>query len=96
MADSVEVEDLILILLALFFPPGKHAVLVVCIRNSWNPPGTAILISGCGSDLVINIILTLLFWFPGTLHAFWLIYQKIRSRQRWMSGRDDQLTFAKL
>ncbi|KAH8834767.1 hypothetical protein DL96DRAFT_3029 [Flagelloscypha sp. PMI_526] len=79
MAGSIEAEDVILILFALFFPPG-----------------TALLISGCGSDLVINLILTFLFWFPGTLHAFWLIYQKIRNRQHWLSGRHGQLTFAKI
>ncbi|MGB1201511.1 YqaE/Pmp3 family membrane protein [Cognaticolwellia aestuarii] len=37
------------------------------------PPLAVFLKSGMGKDLVINIILSLLFFIPGVLHALWLI-----------------------
>jgi len=37
------------------------------------PPLAVILKSGCGSDLCINIILTLLAYIPGLIHAWWVI-----------------------
>lgn len=30
---------------------------------------------GCGSDLLINIILTLIFWIPGLIHALYIIFK---------------------
>jgi len=29
--------------------------------------------SGVGKDLLINIILCLLFWIPGVIHALWVV-----------------------
>lgn len=37
------------------------------------PPIAVILKKGIGKDLVINIILCLLFYIPGIIHALWLI-----------------------
>ncbi|UUO22140.1 YqaE/Pmp3 family membrane protein [Colwellia sp. M166] len=37
------------------------------------PPVAVFIKSGVGKDLVINIILSLLFFVPGVLHAIWLI-----------------------
>lgn len=28
---------------------------------------------GCNADLLINILLTILGWIPGVLHAWWVI-----------------------
>lgn len=28
---------------------------------------------GCGADVLINILLTILGWLPGVLHAWWII-----------------------
>ena len=36
------------------------------------PPLAVYLKKGAGSDLVINIVLCLLMWLPGVLHAIWL------------------------
>ncbi|MEM1112649.1 MAG: YqaE/Pmp3 family membrane protein [Pseudomonadota bacterium] len=36
------------------------------------PPLAVFLKKGAGSDLVINIVLCLLMWVPGVLHAVWL------------------------
>jgi uncharacterized membrane protein YqaE (UPF0057 family) len=37
------------------------------------PPLAVFLEKGCGSALVLNIILTLLGWLPGQIHAFCVI-----------------------
>lgn len=38
------------------------------------PPVGVYLIAGCGADLLINILLTCLGYFPGHIHAFYLEY----------------------
>ena len=37
------------------------------------PPVAVLLERGIGLSLLINIILTLIFWLPGTVHAFLVI-----------------------
>ena len=39
------------------------------------PPIAVLLKKGVGKDLVINILLCLLFWLPGIIHALWLIME---------------------
>ncbi|PVH77856.1 hypothetical protein DL98DRAFT_423184, partial [Cadophora sp. DSE1049] len=48
------------------------------------PPFAVLMIAGCGPDFLINIILTLLGYFPGHLHAFYLIgvYYYRRNQRR--------------
>ena len=48
---------------------NKLVALIVSIRL---PPLAVYLKKGAGSDLVINIVLCLLMWLPGVLHAIWL------------------------
>jgi uncharacterized membrane protein YqaE (UPF0057 family) len=40
------------------------------------PPVAVFLKAGAGKDLVINIILCLLFWLPGIIHALWIVTKK--------------------
>ena len=37
------------------------------------PPLAVFLKAGAGRDLLINIILCLIFWIPGILHALWVV-----------------------
>ncbi|MCL4137864.1 UNVERIFIED_CONTAM: hypothetical protein GTU68_066184 [Idotea baltica] len=37
------------------------------------PPIAVFLKSGAGKDLLINILLCLLFYVPGVLHALWVV-----------------------
>ncbi|CAN8098022.1 unnamed protein product [Discula destructiva] len=37
------------------------------------PPLGVFFKRGCGADLIINILLTILGWLPGVLHAWWVI-----------------------
>ena len=46
--------------------------LVALIVSILLPPLAVYLKKGAGSDLVINIVLCLLMWLPGVLHAIWL------------------------
>lgn len=38
------------------------------------PPVGVFMIAGCGADLLINVCLTILGYFPGHIHAFYLEY----------------------
>ena len=46
--------------------------LVALIVSIFLPPVAVYLKKGAGKDLVINILLCLLMWVPGVLHAIWL------------------------
>ena len=37
------------------------------------PPIAVLLKNGLGKDLIINIVLCLLFYIPGVVHALWLV-----------------------
>jgi len=50
------------------------------------PPAAAAFISGCGCDLLVNILLTLLGYLPGFLHALWLIFRRAETKQRYNGG----------
>ena len=40
------------------------------------PPVGVALKAGVGKDFVINLILTLLFFVPGVIHALWVVLRK--------------------
>ncbi|TRM57502.1 hypothetical protein BD626DRAFT_514952 [Schizophyllum amplum] len=65
----VKSSDVLLIIVAILFPPAAAAF-----------------ITGCSCDLLINICLTLLGYIPGHIHAFWLIYKKMRAEERYGNG----------
>ena len=45
------------------------------------PPVPVLLRTGCSPHLIINILLTILAWFPGVLHAWWVLYRQHSARQ---------------
>ncbi|GAD96853.1 hypothetical protein PVAR5_5518 [Paecilomyces variotii No. 5] len=51
------------------------------------PPIGVFMISGCGADLLINILLTILGYFPGHIHAFYLEYVYYDRRRMTAEGR---------
>jgi len=51
------------------------------------PPAAAAFITGCSCDLLINICLTLLGYIPGHIHAFWLIYRRMKAEEAYGRGR---------
>jgi len=50
------------------------------------PPAAAFFITGCSCDLLINILLTVLGYLPGHIHAFWLIYKKMKAEEQYGRG----------
>lgn len=50
----------------------KNKVLLIILAILL-PPIAVILKKGFGKDLVINIILCILFWLPGIIHALWVV-----------------------
>jgi len=59
----------------------KVSDILLIIIAIFFPPAAAFMITGCGCDLLINILLTILGYIPGHLHAFWLIYNKIKAEE---------------
>jgi uncharacterized membrane protein YqaE (UPF0057 family) len=52
-----------------FFMDNKLVLIIIAI---FLPPVAVFLKKGVGKDLVINILLTLLIFFPGMVHALWI------------------------
>lgn len=46
--------------------------LVLIILSLLLPPVAVFLKKGVGQDLLINIVLCLIFFFPGVVHALWV------------------------
>jgi len=61
------------------------AILLIIITIFLPPVGVA-LIAGCGADLCVNICLTILGYFPGHIHAFYLEYQYYKRRENARRG----------
>lgn len=49
--------------------------LVLIIIALLLPPLSVFLKKGIGKDFLINIVLTLIFFIPGLIHALWLVTQ---------------------
>jgi uncharacterized membrane protein YqaE (UPF0057 family) len=47
--------------------------LVLVILAIFLPPVAVFLKNGAGKDLLINVLLCLVFWVPGIIHALWLV-----------------------
>ncbi|KIO31848.1 hypothetical protein M407DRAFT_241610 [Tulasnella calospora MUT 4182] len=62
---------------------GDIVLIIVAILF---PPLAVFLMTGCSCDLLINILLTVLGFIPGHLHAFWLIYKKIKAEEAYGPG----------
>lgn len=54
--------------------------IVHIILGIFLPPVAVYLIKGAGKDLVINILLCLLAWLPGVIHALWLEMKRAESQ----------------
>jgi len=61
------------------------AILLIIITIFLPPVGVA-LTAGCGADLLINIALTLLGYFPGHIHAFYIEYVYFKRRDEARAG----------
>ncbi|KAK3621335.1 hypothetical protein LTR56_022871 [Elasticomyces elasticus] len=62
--------------------PAMDSALLLVLISLILPPAGVYLLTGCGADVLINIILTCLGYFPGHVHAFYLIYVYYKERER--------------
>ncbi|MCJ1246818.1 hypothetical protein MMC30_004027 [Trapelia coarctata] len=65
------------------------AILLIIITIFFPPLGV-FMIAGCGADLLVNICLTLLGYFPGHIHAFYLEYVYFERRDKGRLGQISQ------
>ena len=56
--------------------PLNSMLVLLIILAILLPPVAVYLKAGAGKDLVINIILCLLFYIPGVIHALWIVLKK--------------------
>ncbi|KHJ32383.1 putative plasma membrane proteolipid 3 [Erysiphe necator] len=63
---------------------GVASALILIIVTLIFPPIGVLIVDGCGFQLLLNIILTLLGFFPGLIHAFYLefVYYDQREKHR--------------
>lgn len=59
---------------------------LLIILTIFVPPIGVFLVAGCGVDLLINILLTCLGYFPGHIHAFYVEYMYFKKRDEARSG----------
>ncbi|BGP43118.1 hypothetical protein JCM10450v2_007256 [Rhodotorula kratochvilovae] len=68
-------SDILLILVAILFPPAAAGILG----------------GVCSADFWINVLLTILGYIPGHIHAFWLIYRRMQADERYGAGNWEYL-----
>ncbi|KAL4753188.1 hypothetical protein BDW72DRAFT_191335 [Aspergillus terricola var. indicus] len=64
---------------------GSASMLCLIILTIFIPPLGVFLISGCSVDFLINIMLTILGYLPGHIHAFYLEYVYYKNREAIMA-----------
>ncbi|KAL6706328.1 hypothetical protein ACN47E_005618 [Coniothyrium glycines] len=60
--------------------------LLLILITIFVPPLGVFLVAGCSADLLINILLTLLGYFPGHIHAFYVEYVYVKRRDEVRGG----------
>ncbi|MDA0177209.1 YqaE/Pmp3 family membrane protein [Mesoflavibacter profundi] len=50
--------------------------ILTIILNLFIPPLSVFLNKGLGKDFLINLILSLIFWLPGVIHAFYVTSER--------------------
>ncbi|TID13419.1 UPF0057-domain-containing protein [Venturia nashicola] len=62
------------------------STILLIIITLFIPPIGVFLVAGCGADLLINICLTLLGYFPGHIHAFYVEYVYYKRKEETKAG----------
>jgi len=66
---------------------GGLVAVILVIVNLFFPPIPVFVLAGCGMDLLINILLTFLGYFPGILHGFYVIWVYYDRREQVALGQ---------
>jgi uncharacterized membrane protein YqaE (UPF0057 family) len=81
------INTLLLVLITIFSssqPPPPYKLPPT--NTTPVPPVGVFLVAGCGADLLINILLTCLGYFPGHIHAFYIEYVYVKRRDEVRAG----------
>ncbi|RVX74822.1 hypothetical protein B0A52_01099 [Exophiala mesophila] len=54
-------------------PPSSTSDILLYFLALFLPPLSVFLKTGCDSNFIINIALSILGWLPGVIHAWWII-----------------------
>ncbi|KXS99716.1 hypothetical protein AC578_9874 [Pseudocercospora eumusae] len=54
-------------------PPSSTGNVLLYFLALFLPPLAVFLKTGCGADFLINILLSILGWIPGVIHAWYII-----------------------
>ncbi|SPN97610.1 probable RIC1 protein [Cephalotrichum gorgonifer] len=65
---------------------GILGLICIIILTLFFPPIGVFAVAGCGMDLLINVILTLLGLLPGHIHAFYILYVYYDRREQARNG----------
>ncbi|KAJ7599299.1 hypothetical protein C8J56DRAFT_916366 [Mycena floridula] len=65
----------------------KSSDVVLIIAAVIFPPIAVFLVNGWGEDLLISALLTLVGYFPGLIHVFYLIYRKFQAEETYGEGQ---------
>jgi len=60
--------------------------IILIIITIFFPPAGAWLVAGCGADFLLNLCLTILGYFPGHIHAFYLEHQYYKRKAEAKAG----------
>lgn len=65
---------------------GEADAILLTVLAFIFPPAAVAFVSGCGVDLCFNILLTLLGYLPGCIHALWIVFKRTEANQRYGYG----------
>ncbi|KAF3479525.1 uncharacterized protein GIQ15_06501 [Arthroderma uncinatum] len=63
------------------------AAVILILVTVFLPPAGVFFIGGCSADLLINILLTVLGYFPGHIHAFYCLWVYYEAKGKGRDGR---------
>ncbi|KAL9936428.1 hypothetical protein V8E36_004496 [Tilletia maclaganii] len=63
--------------------PVRSSDVIIILIAILLPPAAVGIQTGCSCDLLINILLTILGYIPGHIHAFWLIWKKMKAEEEY-------------
>lgn len=76
-------------------PPSSTSDVCLYFLGLFLPPLAVFLKTGCDSNFLINILLTILAWLPGVIHAWFVQFVSINSqasltKHRWVISKHER------
>ncbi|KAL2760609.1 hypothetical protein ACRALDRAFT_1053731 [Sodiomyces alcalophilus JCM 7366] len=65
---------------------GAISAIIIVIITLFVPPIGVLAVAGCGMDFIVNILLTILGFLPGLIHALYVLYVYYDRREQIQQG----------